>query len=116
MKWEHKLASAAIVAVIAMCGIAQAHGAERRYVVKPNSEGGFIELSDQGAPSELLVLQPECKGAWLAKSYAPGKMNLYGCWWKGHAGMITVRWFDRFLGPTNYTYDASDFRVLKGKQ
>lgn len=113
MKWEYKLASAAALALTLMCGYTQAHSAERRYMVKPNAEGGFIELSDQSAPAELLALQPECKGAYLAKTYAPGKMNMYGCWWKGHAGLITVRWFDRFLGPTNYTYDPADFRKLK---
>lgn len=112
MQWEYKTAGVAIVVLAAMCGIAQAH-AQDRYMVKPNSEGGFIELSDKPSPSELLVLQPECKGAYLAKTYAPGKMNMYGCWWKGHANMITVRWFDPYMGPTNFTYDPSDFRRLK---
>lgn len=112
--WTRRAVKALCVMLLAG-SVAHAR-AEGRYVVKPNSEGGFIELSDKKSPPDLLVLAPECKGAWLAKSYAPGKMNLYGCWWRGHAGMITVRWFDPYAGATNYTYDAADFRVLNSKE
>lgn len=80
------------------------------YVHKTNGAGGRIELSDRPMPAEAVRLVPECKGGFEAKNSVPDKMNVYGCWWPDHSGMITVKWFDPYNGVVTYTYDPKDFR------
>lgn len=93
------------LALFFACTVANGTG----YVHKSNSAGGIIELSDQPASPELLKIVPECNGAFYAKNSVPDKMNIYGCWFPDHNGMVTVKWFDPYDGIVTYTYDRRDF-------
>lgn len=96
-----------IVALVAS-GVANAE----TIATMPNSSGGGgrIELSDNPVPVEVSQLAG-CNGnAYVAKTWANGIDDMYGCW-KVSGDTITVRWDNG-----KRTYPISSFRFVGGKK